>query len=54
MVIVQVERNGESIYHVKCFSENSASIKFKAKTSKLLYRLQLFCDSNDESSFALF
>ena len=37
MVLVQVERNGVSIYYIKGFSEISAPVKFKDTTSELLY-----------------
>ena len=58
MVMVKVEKNGESIYHVKCFLENSASIKLRLRLQSYCIQeksyVQLFCDSNDESSFVFF
>lgn len=58
MVMVKVEKNGESIYHVKCFLGNSASIKLRLRLQSYCIQeksyVQLFCDSNDESSFVFF
>lgn len=56
--MVQVEKNGESIYHVKCFLKNSASIKLRLRLQSYCIQensyVQLFCDSNGESSFVVF
>lgn len=51
-------KNGESIYHVKCFLKNSASIKLRLRLQSYCIQeksyVQLFCDSNGESSFVFF